>query len=164
MIALIKIEGAEVLKRKIMVSVGEVAVPADESMAFEGLADGLTIVSYTGNLTATKISAHIAQLRADALEALYLSAIGYQNKTIDSNLHSEIQKSESVVESGVLLEADLPMAKACGDWVETLWLDYYTRKAALESDSDYTTDFSNNSVAPSTFAEVRAERKAALSA
>jgi len=164
MIALIKIDGAEVLKKKIMTVVNGESVPAPDSMDFGTLKDGLTVMSYTGNLTTTKVSAHLAQIKADDMEALYLAAIGYQNTYIDINLSNEIQKSESVVESGVLLEVDLPLAKGCGEWVEALWLDYYTRKALLGSDADYTTDFSNNGVAPSTFIEVRTERKAALSA
>lgn len=127
--------------------------------------EGLQIVadSETGEPTTIDPKALIdpAALEAARIEALYVAAITYQNTYIDINLSNEIQKSESVVEAGVLLEVDLPIAKGCGDWVEALWLDYYTRKADLENRS---TDFSNNGVAPSTFIEVRTERKAALSA
>ena len=141
-------------------------VALDEGNAFFQPLEAGYKVKYVDGLpvSAIKITGYKATVTANKLNALYLAAIGYQNAVIDINLSNEIQKSESVVESGVLLEADLPMAKACGDWVGALWLDYYTRKALLESDADYTTDFSNNGVAPHTFSEVRAERKAALSA
>ncbi len=94
-----------------------------------------------------------------AFQALYDSAFSYQKSNIDRNLLAEMQKSESIVEAGVLLEVDLPKAKACGDWLTALWDDYYIRKADLENSS---TDFSNNGNCPHRFADVRDERKAAL--
>ncbi len=97
---------------------------------------------------------------AELEAALYQSAINYQNAKIDTNLSAEMQKSESIVEAGVLLEVDLPMAKACGEWLTGLWADYYTRKAGTSNSS---TDFSNNGDCPHSFAEVRDERKVALS-
>lgn len=94
-----------------------------------------------------------------AFQALYDSAFSYQKVNIDRNLLAEMQKSESIVEAGVLLEVDLPKAKACGDWLTALWDDYYLRKADIENSS---TDFSNNGNCPHRFADVRDERKAAL--
>lgn len=103
-----------------------------------------------------------AELEASKVDALYRAAMHYQNSKIDLNLSNEMQKSESIVEAGVLLEVDLPKAKACGDWLTALWADYYTRKAAIQSGDEYTRDFSNNGDCPHSFAEVRDERKAAL--
>lgn len=104
-----------------------------------------------------KVTVDPAELEA----ALYRAAINYQNSQIDVNLSSELQKSESIVEAGVLLEVDLPKAKACGEWLAALWSDYYTRKADTANSS---TDFSNNGDCPHSFAEVRDERKAVLNA
>lgn len=124
-------------------------LPADHKLTFDnssGLPNGTE-----------KVSVSTADLEA----ALYSAAIGYQNSQIDVNLSSELQKSESIVEAGVLLEVDLPKAKACGEWLTALWADYYTRKADTANSS---TDFSNNGDCPHGFAEVRDERKAALNA
>lgn len=98
---------------------------------------------------------------AELEAALYRAAISYQNSQVDVNLSSELQKSESIVEAGVLLEVDLPKAKACGEWLTALWSDYYTRKADTSNSS---ADFSNNGGCPHGFAEVRDERKAVLNA
>lgn len=48
-------------------------------------------------------------------------------------------------------------AKACLDWVDALWVDYYTRKG----DHTKGSDFSNHGEIPHAFAEVRAEVEAA---
>lgn len=102
-----------------------------------------------------------AELEASRVDALYRAAMYYQDSKIDINLSAEMQKSESIVEAGVLLEVDLPKAKACGEWLTSLWSDYYTRRTDTPNSSK---DFSNNGDCPHSFAEVRGERKAALSA
>ena len=132
-------------------------------MAEQSVGKQITADSKTGLPVAVDPKTLIdpAELEASRLAALYRAAIGYQNLQVDINLFNELQKSESIVEAGVLLEVDLPLAKACGEWLTALWTDYYTRKADTANSSK---DFTNNGEAPHSFAEVRDERKAGLNA
>jgi len=136
---------------------------ADDNAFFQPLPKGRTLTFDADGLpTGTEaIVIDPAELEASRLAALYRAAIGYQNLQVDINLFNELQKSESIVEAGVLLEVDLPLAKACGEWLTALWTDYYTRKADTANSSK---DFTNNGEAPHSFAEVRDERKAGLNA
>ena len=136
---------------------------SDDNAFFQSLPEGHVLTFDADDLpTGTEeVTIDSAELEAARLDTLYRAAMYYQKSKIDTNLSAEMQKSESVVEAGVLLEVDLPLAKACDEWLTALWADYYARKTDLENSS---TDFSNNGECPHSFAEVRDERKAALSA
>lgn len=74
-----------------------------------------------------------------------------QGGDCNSNFFGLLMASKAVAKSaGVDLT---PKAKACVDWLDALWLDYYSRKG------DHTTgqDFSSHGSIPHSFAEVRAE-------
>ena len=96
---------------------------------------------------------------AAAENALYRSCLAYQVDQIDTNMSSEIAKSESLVEAGKATAADLPEAGQAGLWIEALWVEYYTRKADALNAS---LDFSTVGPVPNSFATIRTERKTFL--
>ncbi len=105
------------------------------------------------------------------IEALYQSYISYQNKVIDTNLKSEMEKSEVAVENGTLTVEQLPFAKENGDWLaDKFWSNpdnpqensYYDQKLKLIAGEEYNADPSIHGIPPKTFSDLRTERKGVL--
>ena len=97
--------------------------------------------------------------KAAAESELYYSCLAYQNDRIDTNMSAEMTKAESLEEAGLANDTDLPKAKACRDWLLSLWGEYYVRKAdALNASLDFT----SFDPVPHSFTELREERKTFL--
>lgn len=108
-------------------------------------------------------AAGAAVILAEKLDAYYHECYAFQLDNIDANLLDEMSKSESLVEAGRALEADLPLANGDGDWLESLWTFYYTEKAKLQDGQAYSRDFAGAvGNVPNDHASVRAERKTFL--
>lgn len=112
-------------------------------------------------MTQEEIDARNAEYAAEAgprlsksLEALWRAAMKYQEKSCDSNFYGLLMAIKSSI------EPTPTKAAACLAWLDSLWVEYYTRKAAVTSESPANTDFSSVGSCPHTFAEVRAEAEA----
>jgi len=90
----------------------------------------------------------VAQSQADynLIEQIWRACRAYQ----DTQLTDDIS-TMYYIEKGVSTKA-----QACIDWKNTLWTDYYTRKALLSEDFN----FSNNGSVPYSYPEVKAEVEA----
>ena len=98
---------------------------------------------------------------AAAESVLYYACIAYQNDRMDTNTANEATKSEALVESGIAEATDLPKAQAVGDWIESLWEEYFSRKVDALTAS---IDFTGFDPTPYTCIEIRTERKDFLAA
>ena len=93
---------------------------------------------------------------AARIESLYAACIGWQSRpsdphTCDSNFFAMLSSLRAVAKI-----TQIPLATkaaACLAWLDTLWADYYTRKAT--GSTDY--DFSSHGGCPHSFLEVRQE-------
>jgi len=88
----------------------------------------------------------------------------YEILNVDRNMQSEFDLSRALYEAGKAEPEQLPLAKSLGDWKESLWADYYTRKAAITVDSILDSDFSNHNPVPTDFQGLRSERETFLAA
>lgn len=102
-----------------------------------------------------------AAILAAAESVLYYACLAYQNDRMDTNTSNEVTKSEVLVESGIAQATDLPKAQAVGDWIESLWEEYFSRK---ENALTASIDFTGFDPIPYTFIEIRTERKDFLAA
>jgi len=90
------------------------------------------------------------------IESLYSACIGWQSRpsephTCDSNFFAMLSSLRAVAKI-----TQIPLATkaaACLAWLDTLWADYYARKAT--GSADY--DFSAHGGCPHSFLEVRQE-------
>jgi len=99
----------------------------------------------------------IASNLTKAQEELYKACTDYQNTQVDGNTSNELTLGRAFVESGKATSGDLPKSAAVGAWIESLWIEYYTRKAtSLDS------DFSEFSLCPHSYLELSEERKKLL--
>lgn len=96
-------------------------------------------------------------------EIAYNACYAFQLENIDMNLSNEMTKAESLVEAGKATEADLPLAKANGEWLQKLW-DFHDREVLnLRAGDAHSLDFLGEVGAlPHGFKAVRGERKSFL--
>ena len=87
-------------------------------------------------------------------------------------MKAELDKSETLVECTAATDADLPIAKAVGDWLLGFWGlptdaagetgTYYARKAYISETGEPSYDFSEFTPCPHSYIDIRTERKTYL--
>ena len=85
------------------------------------------------------------------IEALYNLAMTCQCKNIDLNLDRVMAKADTIVACTAAIETDYPLCLANGDWLQGLWVEYYTRRTALIANEAYNESFEAYSVIPNDY-------------
>ena len=100
----------------------------------------------------------LAKIQANKT-ALFNACESYEISWVDRNMQSEFDLSRALYEAGTTTPTDLPKAATVGEWKESLWADYYTRKAAVEAEQEFSLDFSNHYPLQFNFHDLKNERE-----
>lgn len=162
-----EVEAVDVTDKKGVVTlpINVVELP-DDNPFFSALPDGKQL-TYAGDGIPNGLedipARPAADILAEKLDAYYRECYAFQLTNIDVNRSNEMTKAEALVEVGRATDADLPLAKANGNWLQALWDFHDNEVLSIQAGTPPKSDFLGEvGRLPHGFKAMRTERKTFL--